>query len=146
MELPSLAGHGDAALPISPGGIDAVGAWEHLAEAGHPGARASRSRSSTPGSPTGRRALASCAAPTSPPGQFVQGYDFVDNDRLPLDENGHGTHVAGTIAEKTNNGIGLTGLAFRAKLMPVRVLDQHGSGQADDIAKGIRFAVTTAPT
>ena len=37
-------------------------------------------------------------------GQFVKGYDFVDNDRLPLDENGHGTHVAGTIGEKTNNG------------------------------------------
>ena len=60
---------------------------------------------------------------------------------MPLDENGHGTHVAGTIAEKTNNGIGLTGLAFRAKLMPVRVLDEHGRGRADDIAKGIRFAV-----
>jgi len=74
-------------------------------------------------------------------GQFVKGYDFVDNDKLPLDENGHGTHVAGTIGEKTNNGIGLTGLAFRAKLMPVRVLDKHGRGQADKIAKGIRFAV-----
>ena len=58
--------------------------------------------------------------------QFVPGDDFVDNDRLPLDENGHGTHVAGTIAEKTDNGIGLTGLAYRAKLMPVRVLDRHG--------------------
>ena len=74
-------------------------------------------------------------------GQFVKGYDFVGNDKLPLDENGHGTHVAGTIAEKTNNGIGLAGLAFRAKLMPVRVLDAHGRGRADEIAKGIRFAV-----
>ena len=74
-------------------------------------------------------------------GQFVKGHDFVDDDRLPLDENGHGTHVAGTIAEKTNNGIGLTGLAFRAKLMPVRVLDAQGRGRADEIAKGIRFAV-----
>jgi serine protease len=61
---------------------------------------------------------------------------------MPLDENGHGTHVSGTIAEKTNNGIGLTGLAYRAKLMPVRVLDKHGRGRADDIAKGIRFATT----
>ena len=69
-------------------------------------------------------------------GQFVKGYDFVDDDRLPLDENGHGTHVAGTIAEKTNNGIGLTGLAFRAKLMPVRVLDKHGRGRADDDRQG----------
>ena len=72
---------------------------------------------------------ASAAAPTSPPAQFVKGYDFVDDDRLPLDENGHGTHVAGTIAEKTDNGIGLTGLAYRAKLMPVRVLDSHGRGR-----------------
>jgi serine protease len=48
--------------------------------------------------------------------------------------------VAGTIAEKTNNGIGLTGLAYRAKLMPVRVLDRLGRGRADDIAAGIRFA------
>ena len=79
---------------------------------------------------------ASGAAPTSPPASSCKGYDFVDNDRLPLDENGHGTHIAGTIAEKTNNGIGLTGLAYRAKLMPVRVLDRHGSGRADDIAQG----------
>ncbi|HKT83520.1 MAG TPA: S8 family serine peptidase, partial [Solirubrobacterales bacterium] len=74
--------------------------------------------------------------------QFVPGYDFVDDDELPLDEFGHGTHVAGTIAEKTNNGIGLTGIAYRAKLMPVRVLDAHGRGRADEIAKGIRFAAT----
>ena len=77
-------------------------------------------------------------------GQFAKGYDFVDNDRLPLDENGHGTHVAGTIAEKTNNGIGLTGLAYRAKLMPVRVLDRYGSGQADDIAQ--RHPTSPSPT
>jgi serine protease len=60
---------------------------------------------------------------------------------MPLDRNGHGTHVAGTIAEKTNNGIGLTGLAYRAKLMPVRVLDRLGRGRADQITQGIRFAV-----
>jgi serine protease len=74
-------------------------------------------------------------------GQFAKGYDFIDDDRVPLDENGHGTHVAGTIAEKTDNAVALTGLAYRAKLMPVRVLDRHGRGQASDIAKGIRFAV-----
>ena len=79
-------------------------------------------------------------------GQFVDGYDFVDNDRLPLDRNGHGTHVAGTIAEKTNNGIGLTGIAYRAKLMPVRVLDRLGRGRADDIAAGIGLPPTTTPT
>ncbi len=46
------------------------------------------------------------AQPGLPAGQFAKGYDFVDRDRLPLDENGHGTHVAGTIAEKTDNGSG----------------------------------------
>ncbi|HXR45263.1 MAG TPA: S8 family serine peptidase, partial [Pseudolysinimonas sp.] len=73
-------------------------------------------------------------------GQFVKGHDFVEGSSLPLDRNGHGTHVAGTIAEKTNNGVGLTGLAYRAKLMPVRVLDGQGRGRADEIARGIRFA------
>lgn len=74
-------------------------------------------------------------------GRASSGYDFVDNDANASDCHGHGTHVAGTIAQKTNNGVGLVGIAYRAKLMPVRVLDRHGSGQADDIARGIRFAV-----
>ena len=72
--------------------------------------------------------------------QFVRGYDFVDGDPYPFDRNGHGTHVAGTIAERTNNGVGLTGLAYGVKLMPVRVLDDLGAGDAVNIAAGIRFA------
>ncbi len=80
-------------------------------------------------------------SPDFGPGQFAPGYDFVDRDRVPLDESGHGTHVAGTIGEKTGNGIGLTGLAYGARLMPVRVLDRNGLGDALAIAKGIRFAV-----
>lgn len=71
---------------------------------------------------------------------FVSGRDFVDGDRLPLDENGHGTFVASTIAEQTDNGLGETGLAYGAKLMPVRVLDAHNMGKASTIAKGIRWA------
>jgi len=128
-------------LPVSPGGIDAVGAWRHLAEAGRGGARGVVVAVLDTGIAYrnyGRRFLRS---PDFSADQFVPGYDFVGHDRLPLDENGHGTHVAGTIAEKTNNGIGLTGLAFNAKLMPVRVLDRNGSGRADVIAEGIRFAV-----
>jgi len=130
-----------AQLPTSPGGIDAVGAWRNLAAAGRPGARGVTVAVLDTGiayRDFGSRFLRS---PDFAPSQFVPGYDFVDGDRVPLDENGHGTHVAGTIAEKTNNGIGLVGLAFRAKLMPVRVLDRHGSGEADDIAHGIHFAV-----
>ena len=74
-------------------------------------------------------------------GQFVKGYDYVDNDSYPNDTNGHGTHVAGTVAEATNNGKYVAGLAYGAKLMPVRVLDSNGEGSSSDIAKGIRFAV-----
>jgi serine protease len=128
-------------LPISPGGIDAVGAWKHLEEVGHPGAGGVTVAVLDTGIAYRAKGANFRRSPDFSSGQFVKGYDFVDNDKLPLDENGHGTHVAGTIGEKTNNGIGLTGLAFRAKLMPVRVLDKHGRGQADDIAKGIRFAV-----
>ncbi len=73
--------------------------------------------------------------------QFVKGYDFVDRDPYPFDRNGHGTHVASTIAEATNNSFGLTGLAYGVRLMPIRVLDNAGEGNATDIAAGIRFAV-----
>ena len=73
--------------------------------------------------------------------QFVRGYDFVDPGAYPVDHNGHGTFVAGEIAEATNNGIGLTGLAYGARLMPVRVLDSEGEGEASTIAEGVHFAV-----
>ncbi len=128
-------------LPLSPGGIDAVGAWKHLEEVGRPGAEGITVAVLDTGIAYRAKGANFRRSPDFSSGQFVKGYDFVDDDQLPLDENGHGTHVAGTIGEKTNNGIGLTGLAFRAKLMPVRVLDKHGRGRADAIAKGIRFAV-----
>ena len=71
---------------------------------------------------------------------FVPGRDFVDHDRRPFDLFGHGTHVAGTIAQHVNNGIGVTGLAYNAKIMPVRVLDENGEGGAYAISRGIRWA------
>jgi serine protease len=73
--------------------------------------------------------------------EFVKGYDFVSNSPYPNDHNGHGTFVAGTIAETTNNHYGLTGLAYGVRLMPVRVLNNQGEGDASTIAKGVRFAV-----
>lgn len=74
------------------------------------------------------------------PGAFVGGRDFVDGDRVPLDRNGHGTHVAATIVERNDNGIAMTGLAPRARVMPVRVLGADGAGSAADVARGIRWA------
>lgn len=72
--------------------------------------------------------------------RFVRGYDFVDDDRFPNDENGHGTHVTGTIAQRTNNAQGVTGLAYGVKIMPLRVLDFQGAGDAGAIARAIRYA------
>ena len=73
---------------------------------------------------------------------FVRGYDFVDDDPYPLDANGHGTHVAGTIAEATNNQIGAAGIAYAARIMPVRTLDASGDGDSVTISRGIRYAVS----
>jgi serine protease len=71
---------------------------------------------------------------------FVRGRDFVDGDRYPLDLNGHGTHVSGTIAQSTNNGRGAAGIAYRTNIMPLRVLDSTGAGDTVAIARAIRFA------
>ena len=71
---------------------------------------------------------------------FVSGYDFVNNDKDPTDDNGHGTHVAGTIAQSTNNKLGVAGVAFNACLMPVKVLSANGSGSYANVASGIIYA------
>jgi serine protease len=71
---------------------------------------------------------------------FVAGYDFVNSDTHPNDDQGHGTHVAGTIAQSTNNQVGVAGVAFNASLMPVKVLDMLGSGTDAEVADGIWFA------
>jgi serine protease len=68
-------------------------------------------------------------------------YDWVGRDKHPDDEESHGTHVTGTIAQKTNNAHGVTGLAYGVKIMPLRVLDAEGNGDGADIARAIRFAV-----
>ncbi|QDV41495.1 Subtilisin DY [Stieleria neptunia] len=69
----------------------------------------------------------------------ITGYDFVSGDAVPDDGNGHGTHVAGTIAAG-DNGFGVTGVAPDAKILPVRVLDDSGSGSDAGVAAGIRYA------
>jgi serine protease len=71
---------------------------------------------------------------------FVAGYDFINDDTHPNDDQGHGTHVAGTIAQSTNNAIGVAGVAFGASLMPVKVLNMLGMGSDADVADGIWYA------
>lgn len=72
--------------------------------------------------------------------KIASGYDFI-NDRIEAtDDNGHGTHVAGTVAQSTNNGFGVAGVAYEATLMPIKVLSASGAGTTADIAEAIRFA------
>ena len=121
-------------------GVNAPDAWQHLLDVGRPGGRgtvvavldtgvAYSTRDRFKKSTDFQRA------------DFVRGYDFVDDDRFPHDENGHGTHVASTIGESTHNARGVTGLAYGAKIMPVRVLNARGEGESAAITAGIRFAV-----
>jgi subtilisin family serine protease len=71
---------------------------------------------------------------------IVNGYNFIDPGKDPQDDNGHGTHVAGTIAA-INNGIGMVGLAPKTKIMPVKVLAGNGSGSNKSVSDGIVWAV-----
>lgn len=72
--------------------------------------------------------------------KFVKGYDFVNDREEAKDDNGHGTHVAGTIAQATNNKYGVAGIAYEANLMPLKVLNSYGGGTVADIAEAIKFA------
>jgi serine protease len=71
---------------------------------------------------------------------FVKGYDFVNDREDASDDNGHGTHVAGTIAQSTNNNFGVAGIAYEANIMPLKVLSASGGGTISDIAEAIIFA------
>jgi serine protease len=74
---------------------------------------------------------------------FVGPYNVITDQAgaaAATDDHGHGTHVAGTVAQCTDNGVGVAGAAFDARLMPVKVLDSGGSGVLSDIAEGIEWA------
>jgi subtilisin family serine protease len=71
----------------------------------------------------------------------LPGYDFANDDNDPTDDQAHGTHVAGTIAQSTNNGTGVAGVAFGAQILPVKVLGANGQGSYENIIKGIVYAV-----
>lgn len=80
-------------------------------------------------------------SPDLAPARFVRGYDFVDDDPYPNDQYGHGTFVASTIAATANNAYGTVGVAYRAQVMPLRVLDGEGRGYPSVISRAIRYAV-----
>jgi len=120
-------------------GVDAPDAWQHLAQVGHPGGKGVIVAVLDTGiaySDRGRFRR----SPDFSPKRFVRGWDFVGHDPYPNDDNGHGTHVASTIAEGTGNTIALTGLAYGVKLMPVKVLNHAGEGNSVRISNGIRYA------
>jgi subtilisin family serine protease len=73
-------------------------------------------------------------------GKLVPGWDFIENDDQPQDQNGHGTHVAGIAAATTNNGVGIAGAAPDARIMPVRVMNALGVGDPEVISQAITWA------
>ena len=120
-------------------GINAPQAWSHLQAAGRPGGKGVTVAVLDTGVAYADRDRFR-RSPDFAPHRFIRGWDFVGEDPYPNDDNGHGTHVASTIAENTGNGIGLTGIAYGVRLMPVKVLDRAGEGDSGRISRGIRFA------
>jgi serine protease len=123
-----------------PFSVNAPEAWENVANDGAPGGRGVVVAVLDTGVAYANRGRFRRSPDVSRYG-FVGGYDFIAHNHFPSDRNGHGTFVAGTIAAATNNHYGLTGLAFGARIMPIRVLDSQGEGEASTIAEGVRYAV-----
>jgi serine protease len=125
---------------VGPFGVNAPEAWSNVAADGAPGGRGVIVAVLDTGVAYANRGRFR-RSPDFSHYEFVKGYDFIAHDPYPDDHNGHGTFVASTIAESTNNHFGLTGLAYGARLMAVRVLNSQGEGDASTIAEGVRFAV-----
>ncbi len=73
--------------------------------------------------------------------RLIAGYDFANEDSDPSDDNGHGTFTAGIVAARGNNGLGVAGVSWEARLMPVKILDQDGRGPVSASVQGLRYAV-----
>lgn len=131
-------------------GVDAPSAWDHLIAAGRPGGEGVRIAVLDTGIAYANRGPYR-RSPDLSYARFVKGHDFCarvgppgdacrGSDPYPEDDNGHGTHVASTIAEATDNGIGETGLAYGATIIPVKVLNRYGQGDVESIAQGLHYA------
>jgi serine protease len=137
----SLCGEPPAAPNLeSIGGVDAPGAWANLIDAKRAGGKGVTVAVVDTGVAYRSQGTEFRRSPDFAGSQFVRGHDHVEDDRTPLDENGHGTHVAGTIGERIDNKRAVTGLAYGAKIMPVRVLNARGAGTAHNVASGIEWA------
>ena len=132
-------------------GVDAPRAWDNLFAAGRPGGKGVKIAVLDSGVAYANRGRFK-KSPDLKSIRFAKGYDFCartsnglnaceGRDPYPNDDYGHGTHVTSTIAETPNNGLGLTGLAYGATIIPVKVLNARGEGDEETIAEGIRFAV-----
>jgi serine protease len=137
----SLCGQSATPLPFQArGGLNAPDAWSVLKSRGAAGAKGVKVAVLDTGVAYLTKKPKFRKSPDLDRRRFVRGFDFVDKNKMPLDRDGHGTHVASTIAERTGNRFALTGLAYKARIIPVRVLDELGFGRARDIARGVRFA------
>ena len=71
----------------------------------------------------------------------VHGWDFVNNKKDPIDDNGHGTHTAGTIGAVGNNGIGVAGVNWSVKIMPLKTFNENGYGTGSHMMQALDYAV-----
>jgi len=149
--VPNYRAHASAAVPNDPGlrrqwnfvgpfGIGMPEAWQLAIDRGAPGGRGVVVAVLDSGVAYENRGRYR-RAPDLRGTRFARGHDFVGRDPYPNDVFGHGTHVAGTIAQTTNNGIDMAGIAYGARIMPVRVLDAEGSGDSAAISRAVRWAV-----
>ena len=125
---------------VGPFGIDAPGAWTAAAALGARGGQGVKVAVVDTGVAYSNRPPYE-RSPDLPAKRMRAGYDFVSHDAFPNDRSGHGTFVASAIAAAADNHFGMVGVAYRADIMPVRVLDSLGEGSSGAIASGVRYAV-----
>lgn len=123
-----------------PYGINVTKAWSRARRSGRSGGRGVRIAVVDSGIAY-RRLGRYRQSPDFRGARVIRGYDFVDNDRTPVDETGHGTFVAGVIAARAGNRYGTAGIAYAAQILPIRVIDRRAETDPETIAKGVRYAI-----